>query len=264
MTTLPSVLRRLDRRVPWPVLLAAGALALAGEWRLEKWLVDQRRLTGPALASAGAAHEDLDVELAERQSMRDLVATNLERAKSNAAKLSRSRRVLFEGGLALAEEKRLLEKQWQIISTYVLVDPAVDRVQIMHGEAIDESLPLKGARPRAVGGDKRAPPMRATIISKERYAHTERGKSEQVEGRLDWEPPQVGTSARARALGEDVLFTREGLVIHGPPLDKKEHEAYPHLCLTLPLSTARKLYAQTFIGTTVVIKAEASVSPPKP
>ncbi len=94
----------------------------------------------------------------------------------------------------------------------------------------------------------------AVIVSKERFAHAERGKSEVTGGRLDWEPPQVGTSARARALGENVLFTREGLIIHGPPLDKAEHESYPHLCLTLPAATARRLYDRSFIGTRVLIK----------
>jgi hypothetical protein len=141
------------------------------------------------------------------------------------------------------------------------VDPSADRVQIMHGDQIDELLPLGGQRERAVGDEKRTLPLKATIVSKERYAHVERGKSEQTDGKLDWEPPQVGTSSRARALGEDVLFTREGLIIHGPPLDKKEHEAYAHLCLTLPLATARKLYARTFIGTVVVIKPETPSSP---
>jgi len=254
-------MRRLDKRAPWPALLAVGALLLVGMWELEGWLRGQTALAFPALESAAAAREDLDVEVAEHQSMKDLVASNLEHAKQNAAKLSRSRRVLFEGGLALAEEKRLLEKQWEIMTTYVLVDPATDRVQIMHGDQIDELLPLGGERERSVGGEKRALPLKAVIVSKERYAHVERGKSEQTDGKLDWEPPQVGTSSRARALGEDVLFTREGLIIHGPPLDKKEHEAYPHLCLTLPLATARKLYARTFIGTVVVIKPETTVAP---
>jgi len=257
--TLSSTLRRLDRRVGWPVLLAVGALILVGMYELEAWTRAHEVLLAEDIAQSAAAREDLETEIADRQSLADLVASNLERAKKNAATLSRSRRVLFEGGLALAEEKRLLEKQWEIMTTYVLVDAAADRVQIMQGDQILQSLPLGGGGARAVGGEKRALPRRATIISKERFAHPERGKSEQIAGRLDWEPPQVGTSARARALGENVLFTREGLVIHGPPLDKKEHEAYAHLCLTLPLATARALYARTFIGTQVVLNSGAPV-----
>jgi hypothetical protein len=140
------------------------------------------------------------------------------------------------------------------MTTYLLVDAANDRVEVMRGEQAFETWPLNGARPHAVGGEKKPLPKLATIVSKERYAHAERGKSEVASGRLDWEPPQVGTSARARALGEHVLFTREGLIIHGPPLDKAEHEAYPHLCLSLPAATAARLYERSFIGTRVLLK----------
>ena len=77
------------------------------------------------------------------------------------------------------------------------IDAAGDRVQVMRGEQAFETWPMKGALPRAVGGGKKPLPRVATIVSKERYAHAERGKSEVTGGRLDWEPPQVGTSARA-------------------------------------------------------------------
>jgi hypothetical protein len=201
-----------------------------------------------------AAANDLEQELSEKQALHDLVAGDLSRAKNNVASLSRSRRVLFEGGLALSEEKRLLEKQWEIISTYLLVDFSADRVHLMKGEQAYETWPLEGFKPRAVGGDKRVFPKFATIISKERYAHPDRGKSEQVDGRLDWEPPQVGTSIRATALGENVMFTKEGLIVHGPPLKTAEHETYAHLCLILPPATARRLYLKSFIGTKILLK----------
>ena len=134
------------------------------------------------------------------------------------------------------------------------LNAANDRVQIMRGEQASESWPLSGQKPRVVGGVARQMPKLATIVSKERFAHPERGKSEQVDGRLDWEPPQVGTSARASSLGEAVMFTKEGLVIHGPALKRPEHENYPHLCLELPAATARRLYSRSFIGTRVMIK----------
>ena len=248
------LLRALDRRAPLLGLLAAGALLLLVPWELQSWLAARARIASGAADAALAALDDLDQEISERQALRDLVARDLAATKKNAASLSVSRRALFEGGLALSEEKRLLEKQWEIMTTYLLVDAAADRVQVMRGEQAFETWPLSLARPRAVGGDKKPLPRIATIVSKERYAHTERGKSEVADGRLEWDPPQVGTSARARALGENVLFTAEGLIIHGPPLDKAEHEAYPHLCLTLPAATARRLYERSFIGTRVMLK----------
>lgn len=249
---------RLDQRAPALLVLAAGGLLLLVPWELQSWVSAHARATAGEGDAALVALDDLDQEISERQALRDLVARDLGAAKKNAASLSVSRRALFEGGLALSEEKRLLEKQWEIMTTYLLVDPANDRVEVMRGEQAFETWPLKGAAPRAVGGEKKPLPKVATIVSKERFAHAERGKSEVTGGKLDWEPPQVGTSARARALGEHVLFTREGLVIHGPPLDKAEHEAYPHLCLTLPAATARRLYERSFIGTRVMLKEGAA------
>jgi hypothetical protein len=246
-------LRRLDRRATAPLLLAAGAFVLAGCWMLQSWISARARLAAAEHEAAAAAIEDLDLELSERQALRDLVTRDLSRAKRNAASLSRSRRVLFEGGLALSEEKRLLEKQWEIMTTYLLVDLKNDRVQVMRGEQAFETWPLEGARPRASGGDAKPLPRIATIVTKERYAHPERGRSVETGGRLDWEPPQVGASMRASALGENVMFTKEGLILHGPPLKAAEHDAYPHLCLTLPAATARRLYARSFVGTRVMI-----------
>ena len=254
MRDLRKDINELNRRAPLLALLGAGALFLLVPWELQSWLSAHARLAARESEAVLAALDDLDQELSERQALRDLVARDLAATKKNAASLSVSRRALFEGGLALSEEKRLLEKQWEIMTTYLLVDVAGDRVQVMRGEQAFETWPLKGARPRAAGGDKKPLPKIATIVSKERYAHAERGKSEVTGGRLEWEPPQVGTSARARALGEHVLFTAEGLIIHGPPLDKAEHEAYPHLCLTLPAATARRLYDRSFIGTRVLLK----------
>jgi len=249
-----ELLRRLDRRVPALALLLVGGFALLGLGMLESWLRASAALSEGDRAAAAVALDDLEQEVAERQALHDVVGRDLAQAKKNAAGLSRSRRALFESGLALSEEKRLLEKQWEIMTTYLLVDPAADRVQVMRGEQAFETWPLGGQAPRAVGGEKRPVPRLATIVSKERYAHPERGKSDVVAGRLDWEPPQVGTSARARALGENVMFSKEGLILHGAPLSRAEHDAYPHLCLELPAATARRLYSRGFVGTRVMVK----------
>jgi hypothetical protein len=248
-----GLFRSLNALARWPLTLVVGAAVLGGMRLSQDWLDRAGRRAYADAEAAAVAVDDLGQELAERQALRDVVAGDLTRAKNNAANLTKSRKVLFEGGLAVSEEKRLLEKQWEIMTTYLLVDSANDKVQIMRGEQALETWPMAGGKPKTVGPGKALPRM-ATIISKERFAHPERGKSEQVEGRLDWEPPQVGTSARARALGENVLFTHEGLIIHGPPLDKKEHDAYAHECLSLPAPTARRIYQKSFIGTRVLIQ----------
>ena len=137
-------LRRLDRRVSVLSLIAVGGLLLAGAWMAESWLKAGIALAAGELEAASVAREDLETELSERSALRDLVSRDLARAKVSAASLSRSRRVLFEGGLALSEERRLLEKQWEIMTTYLLVEPSLDRVQIMRGEQALESAVLSG------------------------------------------------------------------------------------------------------------------------
>jgi hypothetical protein len=62
----------------------------------------------------------------------------------------------------------------------------------------------------------------------------------------------VGTSVRSNALGEYVLFTNSKLVLHGPPRNAADHEAFPHLCLGLSLDAARNLYRHSFIGTKIL------------
>ena len=250
---LEERLSALDRRVGAVGLLAAGGAVLACLWLMGRWVAAHAALAGDERVALGVAREDLDLDLAERQALSELVSRDFARAKVSAATLSRSRKALFEGGLALSEEKRLLEKQLEIMSLWIRLDEEGDKVHLVRGDQTAESLPLAGARPRAVGGETRPLPKSATILTKERFASTERPKSEQVGGQLQWEPPQVGTSVRASALGEFVLFTKEGLVLHGPPLKAAEHEAFPHLCLSLPRAVAARLYAQSFVGTKILL-----------
>jgi len=255
MSGLEARLRALDRRVGAFGLLLAGAAVLGALWLMSRWVSANASRAADERAAMAVAREDLSLDLAERQALRDLVSRDFARAKASAATLTKSRKALYEGGLALSEEKRLLEKQLEIMSLWIRVEEAADKAHLMRGEQSAETLPLAGARPRAVGGDARALPRSATILSKERFASTERPKSDSAGGVLQWEPPQVGTSVRANALGEFVLFTREGLILHGPPLKAAEHEAFPHLCLSLPLPSARALYAKSFIGTKILLEA---------
>lgn len=255
MSDLENRLRSLDRRVGAGGLLLTGAAVLGVLWLLGGWVSAHAARAADERAAMAVAREDLELDLAERQALNDLVRRDFKRAKAAAATLTQSRKALYEGGLALSEEKRLLEKQLEIMTLWLRVDAAGDKVHLMRGEQSAESLALAGAKPRAVGGDARNLPKSASILSKERFASTERPKSDQAGGLLQWEPPQVGTSVRANALGEFVLFTREGLVLHGPPLKAAEHEAFPHLCLSLPLPVASRLYTQSFIGTKILLEA---------
>lgn len=251
--TLESRLRSLDRRVGAAGLLLTGAAVLGAAWQLGEWAAASAEAAAGERAALTVAREDLDLDLAERQALSDLASRDFKRAKESAATLSKSRKALFEGGLAVSEEKRLLEKQLEIMSLWIRLDEENDKVHLVRGDQTAETLALAEARARAVGGEARPLPKSATVVSKERFASPERPKSEQVGGQLQWEPPQVGTSVRASALGEHVLFTKEGLVVHGRPLKEAEHEAYPHLCLSLPGPVARRLYERSYVGTKILL-----------
>jgi hypothetical protein len=167
--------------------------------------------------------------------------------------LTSSRRALYETGLALQEEKRLLEKQWDIMTTYLLINLPERKIQLMRGDQALNSFALAYSS-AALGGITQPLPQTPWIVSKERFAHPERGVSEQKDGKLQYEPPQVGTSVRANALGEYVMFFTGGLILHGPAKRQADHQAFPHYCAGLSRGAAKKLYSESFIGTKLIFK----------
>ncbi|HVC08810.1 MAG TPA: L,D-transpeptidase [Elusimicrobiota bacterium] len=203
--------------------------------------------------------EDAQDALADAQSLRDMKEDELSRAKRVILSLTRSRQALYESGLELQEEDRILQKQWEMLSTYLQVDLESGRISVMRSGQALESYPVRYSPPRAFGGEDKPLPRIVRIISKERYAAPERGKSEEVNGHLEWQPPEVGTSARASALGEFVMFTDSPLILHGPPKNAADHAAYPHDCLGLSWPVARRLYRESFVGEKIWIAGE-----PKP
>jgi hypothetical protein len=246
---------RLFQRVsPWiPALL--GALLIAGIFRLDVWL---RRKIADQQAEINQLRRNADQAGPMREhyaSLRDLKTSDVETFKTGFSGLALSQKSLFEAGLSVQEERRLLDKQLEIMTTYMLVTPALQRVFLMRGEQPLQSYLISYIPLRAFGGVPETLPPSVRIISKERYAHPERGKSEAVNGQLQYNPPQVGTSVRSNALGEFVIFTNSKLILHGPPLNPEDHEKFPHICLGLDLEAARKLYRGSFIGTKIVINA---------
>jgi hypothetical protein len=250
-----SSTRRATPRAVAACGLAVLALAHMGRQSLSA----RADLAEAAAESAAALADESEAVLSEQAAARDSRLTELERFKRGLPQLAESRRRVYEGGLQLQEEKRLLEKQVEIMTTYLLIDAAASKVHVMRGEQALQSLPLGEGAPRVLGQAKPAPPL-THIVSKERYANPERPKSDQVGGQLQWEPPQVGDSARANALGEYVVFTRGPLILHGPPKKKEEHEAFAHACLELSAAAARILYRDSYIGTKVLLKAVPAVA----
>ena len=257
--------RLLNRAHPVLVIVSAAAI-LAGLYTASSWLdtraaeekLFQKNLTH-VLEQASAAHE-------HAASLETLKAADLEQLKAGLSGHALSEKSLFESGLSLQEERRLLEKQLEIMTTTLLVNPPLQRVFLMRAEQPMQSylisyIPLRSfpattalAGPPGSSGGGNLPitlPPTVRIVSKERFAHPERGRSEEVNGTLHWVPPQVGSSVRANALGEFVMFTNSALILHGPPINAEDHERFPHVCLGLDQEAARKLYRGSFIGTRI-------------
>lgn len=247
-------------------------MVAGGLYGFQQWLDRQAQTEKAAAAALDLAAEPLAQAQDHYRSLRDLKELDVAQFKAGFSDLARSRKTLFEAGLSLQEERRLLEKQLEIMTTYLTMDPALRRIFLMRGEQPLESYPVAHIPPRvfpalgpialepatptvAIPGPRVSLPETARIISKERFAHPERGHSEQVDGELLYNPPQVGTSVRSNALGQYVMFTNSKLILHGPPVLEEDHEKFPHLCLGLDSEAARKLYRGSFIGTKILLKS---------
>jgi hypothetical protein len=244
---------RLSNRAHPAAIVLSGIGILAGLYALPRWLdnryIEERlyqRDLARVLDQTAAAREHIE-------SLNLLKGTDLEQLKAGISGHALTQKSLFESGLSLQEERRLLEKQLEIITTTLLVNPALQRIFLLRADQPLQSYLISYIPVRAFGGAPEILPASVRITSKERFAHPERGKSEEVNGTLQWTPPQVGTSVRSNALGEFVMFTNSPLIIHGPPLNEEDHEKFPHICLGLDREAARKLYRGSFIGTHITL-----------
>lgn len=219
-------------------------------WKLDQWTARERAAMEQTERSIQHAVTTQEI-LASNDAVKTLDLEQLKAGISGNATLQKS---LFESGLSLQEERRLLEKQLEIMTTTLLINPSLQRIFLMRGEQPLQSYLLRYIPIKSYAGAAATLPAAVRITSKERYAHPERGKAEQqVDGTLQWVPPQVGTSVRSNALGEFVMFTNSALILHGPPVRDEDHERFPHICLGLDREAAQKLYRGSFIGTKVLL-----------
>ena len=248
-----DISQRLSRRAPLGLTAAAGIAILAAGHLTGSWVQSKAQPRRSEWLLLTKEREKANAAVGDLQSLRDLKAEDVGRLKASLAGLTNTHRAAYEAGLALQEEKRLLEKQWEIMTTYLLIDLSEKKINLMRGDQSLKSFALSYSS-AALGGAAAPLPQTLWIVSKERFAHPERGVSEQKDGQLQYEPPQVGTSVRANALGEFVMFFTGGLVLHGPAKRQADHAAFPHHCAGLSLAAAKKLYSETFIGTKLVFK----------
>ena len=251
----------LKKEIPAGLLAALcagllGLLWLAGSRLSAKLEVvrGEAALMAAAVTSSGAALEELRV-------LRDLKLKDAAAYKAALRDLARSKKAVYEAGASLQEEKRLLEKQLEIMTVYLEIKEETGKISLMRGDHSLNDYPFQASQLLDFGAVKPPVPAAFRIISKERYAHPERGKVEEAEGKLSWEPPQVGKDPRSGGLGEFVLFTDGPLILHGPAPQKKLHEAYPHICAGVTAYTARKLFDNTFVGTKILYNKKKKPQP---
>jgi hypothetical protein len=232
--------------------IAVGTLILAGLLSFNLWISRETRKLEPddkflqeKLESSKQSRKDLEALLNAKEQ-------DLEKFKSGLNNIAQAKKTVYESGLALQEEKRLLEKQLEMMTTSVRIDPEARKIQLMREDhSMSDFAVLFTSTHAFTLSQRKSQSLR--ITSKERFAHPERGKLEEKDGVLTWVPPQVGQSARANALGEFVIFTNSNIIVHGPYKKKAEHDAYPHVCAGLSLKDARKLYTLSFIGNKVAV-----------
>ena len=225
------------------------------------WIKNQTLALKVDLDRLKSAHELAADTVAELHSLDSLKWQDLKMLRNGLSALAKSSKSLYEAGLSLQEEKRVLEKQYKIMTTYLEINEQARKISMKSGEQALEDFPMLYPALTALGAENRPMPSLTQIVSKERFANPERGKSEESNGSLRWNPPQVGTSARSNALGEYVMFTSSALILHGPPRKKAEHDSFPHLCLGLSLRAAQKLYYSSFIGTKIAYQNAKQAQP---
>lgn len=230
-------------------LAVAAAAALAGAL----WLERTRREVGATEQTWRTALGQLSPALERQREREQLARADLAQLKNSFSGTAKQQKDLFESGLSLQEERRLLEKQWEIMTTSLLINPPLQRVFLLRDDQPLASYLIRYIPLRAFAGAPTALPPAVRIVSKERFAHPERGKAEMVNDQLVWTPPQVGSSTRSRALGEFVMFTTSKLILHGPPVSDDDHALFPHVCLGLDLTAAQRLYRTSFIGTRIAL-----------
>jgi len=245
-------------------LLATGLIVLAVLLALN--LTAQRRAyeAETGIKAIEAVLVRSSARTAELKGARDSKSKTAARIKKALAGAALSKKALYENGLSLQEEKRLLEKQLEIMSTYLQIDFQAGKIHLLRGDQINKSFIFSFAPLKIFGNEKRPMPALCRITAKERFAFPERAKAEKAGEGLKWEPPQTGERLRYKPLGEFVIFTDGPLVLHAPVAEAALHDAYPHVCAGLSREAAKGLYERVFIGNKLITSGVPAASRPRP
>ena len=102
-------------------VLAAGLLINFGMYRLTQWLGSQILAAEEDLVRLERMAEEGGQAAAEFRSLREMKERDMAVFKSGLSSLAQTKKTLYESGLSLQEEKRLLEKLLEIMTTSIRV-----------------------------------------------------------------------------------------------------------------------------------------------
>ena len=195
-------------------------------------------------------------------SFRDLKEQDVARFKAGLPGLVKSKSSLYEMGLSVQERNGFWKNSGRSSTTYLLL-VRHHRISLMRGEQVLKSYPVTDAPPKAFGGTPGPCRLSSELFPRSALPTRNAGNRKSWMGNSNGTRLRSGTSVRSNALGEYVMFTREGLILHGPPRDEKEHQAFPHHCLELSLSAAGTSYRSSFNGTKIFLaRVNEEAAPP--
>jgi len=252
---------KLNKEIPGGYMLALGAVLAALFLFADREIAARIKIIQADIRLMESAVEASGASLEELRVLRDLKSRDAVKYKEALKGVAKSRKGAYDAGFSLQEEKRLLEKQLEIMTTYLAINEETGHISLMRGDHSLKDFPFSYSPLRLFGNGTKRMPFSARVVSKERFAQPERGKVEESNGRLTWSPPQVGKDPRSGGLGEFVIFTDSPLVVHGPPLKKEMHEAYPHICAGVTAYTAKKIFESAFIGAKILYQPSVKTAP---
>lgn len=251
----------IAKEIPEGLLLALAAGALVLLWLAGSQVSVKAGIVRADAASLAQAVTTSASALEELRAIKDLKLRDAENNKNTLKAMAKSKKIVYAAGMSLQEEKRLLEKQLEIMTSYLEIKEETGKISLMRGDHSLKDYPLRYSPVRFFGPGKQAMPSYSRIVSKERYAHPQRGKVEELNGNISWEPPQAGKDPRSGGLGAFVIFTDGPLVLHGPAPKKELHEAFPHACAGISAYAAQKLFENSFIGNKILYTAKKNTPP---
>src|SRR5262249_9089163 len=147
-----ALLDRISHPAHPVAVVSSGVIVLAGVVLMTRWLdhhLASQRAYNTELArtldQASAAREHM-------ASLETLKTNDLEQFKAGISGNAQTQKTLFESGLSLQEERRLLEKQLEIMNTSLLINPSLQRIFLMRADQPLQSYLISYIPLRSFGG----------------------------------------------------------------------------------------------------------------